>query len=376
MDSAAVTPVDSAAVTPVMESCCVRACEEGILGTVLVSTNGGAVVAVAERFIARVGADLDVRTRVDLRERLADQVEAAIVQLPVAGDFRLPPLRQLSVALGIHRNTVRAALELLVERGRIRRDARGRYLVTDGTTVSSRDTAIPHDGGLSPGDFSGLLKRAAQYAVRQGLTEAAFCRAAVVAFRAGQAGRRVALVGEAPCVGLDRRVLAERLGVDVEVDSVSEVLPGTVVLCFAGDVVAVRAAVGPHVEVLPVGAMLVVDVKLAVAQLPTGSIVGVVDPQAARAEAVCSIVERSGGERLVKVLAGLGPFSTDVTLVLAPTGADVGVPNVPVLYYRSGLSESEVEVIRTRLRHSASEVADTLEKAASNKGRASSHTSG
>jgi DNA-binding transcriptional ArsR family regulator len=234
----------------------------------------------------RVADALGRGSRSDLTLRLADAFAAALDD--EAAGVLLPSLRTLAGETGVHRNTVRAALELLADAGLVDRRPGGRYRTAAANAVSVVDPREPWPWiGAALG---ALLPRATP---------------------------RLAL----DAVDADTSGLV--LAAEIELDDVRARLP--------------------LAEVLGVGASVMVDVELGLADAPAGARVRV-DASPAYVTAVGQVIARVRPD-VQHVVSG----PTD--LVLVPVGATAPRGAAEVRRFRTEPGRTELRLIAARIAH-------------------------
>lgn len=225
-------------------------------------------------------------SRSDRTLRLADAFAAALAA--EAAGVQLPSLRTLAGETGAHRNTVRAALELLADTGVIDRRPAGRYATIAPSAVSVVEPRGPWPwigAALAP-----LLPRAT---------------------------RRL------PLATVDAATAGLVLAAEIELADVRARLP------FA--------------EVLGVGASVMVDVELGLADVPAGARIRV-DASPAYVIAVGQVIARLRPD-VDHVEAG----PTD--LVLVPVGAAAPRGAAEVRRFRTEPGKTELLLIAARIAH-------------------------
>jgi hypothetical protein len=224
-------------------------------------------------------------SRSDRTLRLADALASAL-EAEEAG-AQLPSLRTLAGETGAHRNTVRAALELLTAAGVVERGAGGRYRAADRSAISIVEPREPWPWiGAAVDDL------------------------------VPPTTRRVALET------LDPATAGLVLAAEIELDEVRARLP-----CA---------------EVLGVGASVMVDVELGLADAVGGARVRV-DAPAGTAAAVGHVIARVRSD-VVHVTAG------PADLVLVPVGAPAPA-GAAVRRFRTAPGKTELLLIAARIAH-------------------------
>src|SRR6185369_3257495 len=98
------------------------------------------------------GLTVDLTSDTPVYRQIADGIRRAAGEGRLARGRRLPPTRDLSRALGVNRNTVIAAYDLLASDGFVRsHTGRGTYLVVDPTEAAS---PVPPEGAAWAPGFS------------------------------------------------------------------------------------------------------------------------------------------------------------------------------------------------------------------------------
>ncbi len=269
-------------------------------GTIL---RGVGMQTTSEDLPRRVLDALGQGSRSDRTLRLADALAAALDDEPAA--VQLPSLRALASETGAHRNTVRAALELLADAGLVERGPGGRY-----RTAGSRVIAIVEPREPWPW-IGAALDRLVPRATRR-----------------------------LPLEAMDAATSGLVLAAEIELDDVRARLP--------------------LAEVLGVGASVMVDVELGLADAPAGSRVRV--DADGLAPAVGQVIARVRPD-VEHVLGG----PTD--LVLVPVGAAAPVGAAEVRRFRTEPGKTELLLIAARIAHHVPPPA-TIASSASSNGRA------
>lgn len=247
----------------------------------------------------RVAEALRGTPRADRSLRAADVLaEAVAAEEPGA---RLPSLRALSDATGLHRNTLRAALELLADHGAVEREAGGRYR-------APRPVAVTVVRPVAPWPWLDDV---------------------LVAL-----GPRA--VPPVPLAEVDAATGGLVLAAEIELDEVRGRLE--------------------RAEVLGAGASVVVDVGLALADAPAGARIRV-DADPVLAAAVRRVIARVRPD-LARVTSG----PTD--LVLVPAGA-VAPTHAEVRRFRTRPGDVELQLILARAAHHAGPPAAAVSSASS-----------
>jgi Bacterial regulatory proteins, gntR family len=219
------------------------------------------------------------------RTLLAADALAAAIALEAPG-ARLPSLRMLARVTGLHRNTLRAALELLAREGAVEREPHGRYRTLGGDVV----VVLPEapwpwlDAVLGP---AGPLAAPAM-----------------------------------PLAKIDPDWQGLVLAAEIELD-------------------AVRARLA-RAEVLGVGASVIVDVELGLADVPAGRRVRVDAP----ADVEAAVRRVVADVRPDLVTAATGPAD----VVLMPVGA-VATTDLPVRRFRTAPGNVELQLVAARVAH-------------------------
>lgn len=332
--------------------------------------------------IAATAAKVDPTIRSDLRGRLAAALEMALNESEVPASVPLPSVRRFSAQLGVHRNTMRAALEMLAERGLVVRSPAGRYAISD--QIRRR----PVRAG-SAADVDQMIGDAARLAIERGEGRSAFVRAADEAYAALAEGEReevptiVLLEPGEPLPGLDAETISGLIGRPVESRSreglaqLAESNP--VILAVPGDREEAEGLV-PGAEVLPLGSALDIDIRAGVTSLEPAATVAVIGADGVSADGVARRVLRFRPDLTVETLSGGHselPAGTDLALV--PSDLDLRAIQTPVAAYRTGVTVTEREILLRRLDQWAGPpkadcVSGSRDKASSRTGIASSQT--
>jgi DNA-binding transcriptional ArsR family regulator len=243
-------------------------------------------------------------SRSDRTLRLADAFAAAL-GAEVAG-AQLPSLRTLAGGTGAHRNTVRAALELLADAGLVDRRAGGRYRAVGACNAIS------------------IVEPRAPW----------------------------------PWIGGSLEALVPAATRRLPLESID---PATCGLVLAAEIelAEVRARL-PRAEVLGVGASVMVDVELGLSDAPAGARVRI-EADAEFAIGVGQVIDRI---RPDIVHAPTGPAG----LVLVPVGAPAPAGG-EVRRFRTAPGKTELLLIAARIAHHAAPPAAARSSASSN-GRA------
>jgi hypothetical protein len=234
----------------------------------------------------RVADALGPGSRSDRALRLADAIAVALDD--ETGGVQLPSLRTLAGETGAHRNTVRAALELLADTGVVERAPGGRYRSARGRS------AISIVEPRQPWQWIG----------------------AAIDPLVPPATRRL------PLEAIDPATSGLVLAAEIELDEVRARLP--------------------LAEVLGVGASVMVDVELGLADAAPGARVRV-DAPPDLALAVGHVIARIRGD-LVHVTAG------PADLVLVPVGAEAPA-GAEVRRFRTAPGKTELLLIAARIAH-------------------------
>lgn len=291
----------------------------------------------------RVATRVDVERRSDLRRRLADALETALAEEHLGAPTLLPSTRELTRTLGIHRKTVNAALEMLVDRSVLSRRPSGRYVAHPAPTAGDeQDTP------------EALTRRAAAAALARQMPESEFSRLALQAYRrVAQGHRQIVFVEPSEHVpGISPDDLARLLDRAVAVQAPHRLVPdpNTIFVAASTDAAAVRALLNGRADVFAVGLTFDTDLRLATTQLAEGAHLGIV---AADDAVLMAVVRRVAAMRPDLTLSPhLGHFRAadhEPALILAPEGAQVMPGDVPVARYRCFISPTELLMVRTRL---------------------------
>jgi hypothetical protein len=267
-------------------------------GTIL---GGVGMQTTSDDLPRRVVEALGRGSRSDRTLRLADAFSSAL-EIEEAG-ARLPSLRTLAGETGVHRNTVRAALELLADAGLVNRGAGGRY------RAAGARSAISIVEPREPWPWIGTA----------------------VDLLVPPATRRV------PLQSLDPATSGLVLAAEIELDEVRARLP--------------------RAEVLGVGASVMVDVELGLLDAAAGARVRVY-ASPGTAAAVGQVIDRV---RPDIVHVGAGPCD----LVLVPVGARAPV-GPAVRRFRTAPGRTELLLIAARIAHHGAPPTAVASSASSN----------
>lgn len=308
--------------------------------------------AGADTLPDQVAMHVDVASRSDLRTRIAETIERLAKDAKVPPGSRLPSTRTFANVLGVHRNTVRAAMDLLVERGVIEPVTNGRFRVA---------MPAPDGHGLTD-NVAGLLWRAAELSIQHGETEADFTAIARTAFRTvlGEQRTRVYFIAPREAVpGVSADELADLLDHPVTPIGIDEAHAGpqSIFVATTEDANAVREHLDGQADVFTVGLSLDADLRFALAPLDAGSSVAVVAEDPAMLAAVQARVRRMRPDvRIDGYVGAPDDVDDDVRLVLAPVGAELEPYAARVARYRCRIADAELRLIRTRLGKDAAPV--------------------
>jgi hypothetical protein len=254
----------------------------------------------------------------------------------------------------VHRATVHASLELLVERSVLNRAANGRFI----------SNPPPQTGSGVPATVGARLAAAADIALNGGISETAFTELAQRLFRVA-AMRRVRVVYveagvQVPGMGpndlstlLDYPVITEHL------DSVQP-SPNTVFVTLASYAPRVRAALGGLSDVFAIGLTLDTDLRLAVAGLPLEASVAVVAEDSDTLSAVTQQLEAMRGDLSIEGSLRLGSLTMASDLLLLPESMRLGDSDRPIAHYRCAISLAELTFVRARLPGAINEPAEGM----------------
>jgi DNA-binding transcriptional regulator YhcF (GntR family) len=270
--------------------------------------------------------------RTNLATRLADEIENFVLSQNLLSDVDLPSSRKIAQALGIHRNTVRSALDLLVERSVVRHAGSGRFTVQ----VTEQ-----------------LLRRAASAYAQQGCSEDEFADLArSVYYRENGHGGEVVFVGDFESIPeLSPRSLNRALGMQVAVESLENVasLSAAVLITSTRNITDVRRLAPAGSEVLSVGSTLDVDIRVALSVVPTDAhVVALVNSPGTR-EALEWRIRAWRPDIRLKFSADSEALPEHIDLALVPEGSGELASAVPLRTYRTGISAGELELLRARV---------------------------
>lgn len=282
--------------------------------------------------------------RNDLRYRIADALAAGLRMEAGDAPVLLPSQRTLARELNVHRNTMSAALQLLVRRGIVEELPGGRFAVP----VAQCDDGRP-DSHPEP-----LISQAATLAVRRRITQAAFVESAVHAYRrAAQHCCRVVLVDPTEQIpGMDAVTLSAMLGHPVEVTALAQLLPELDVVYVAAppEIDAVRAKLRHVADTFAIGLSFDADLRIATADLEPGATVVVVADNESILRASVRRLHSFRPDIVVTSRHELrGDLPQDASLVLALDGADVSAARVPVARFSCAISPTEIMLLRAKL---------------------------
>lgn len=270
--------------------------------------------------------------RTNLATRLADEIENFVLRQNLRSDVDLPSSRKIAQALGVHRNTVRSALGLLVERSVIRHASSGRFTVQ----VTEQ-----------------LLRRAASAAAQQGYSEDDFTDLArSVYYRENGHGGEVVFVGDFESIpGLEPRSLDRALGMQVASESLENVasLSAAVLITSTRNVTEVRRLAPAGSEVLSIGSTLDVDIRVALSVVPTDAHVAALVNSPGTREALEWRIRAWRPDIRVTFIADSEALPEHIDLALMPEGSGGLASAVPLWTYRTGISAGELELLRARV---------------------------
>lgn len=300
----------------------------------------------ADTLPSRVATLVDVGTRSDLRCRIAETIERLAKDSEIEPGSRLPSTRTFANVLRVHRNTVRAAIDLLVDRGVVEPIANGRF------RMAAPAARIPAEAG---DNVAALLGRAAELSIQHGEAEADFVAIARATFRTimGDQRRRVCFIApKQPVPGIGADELAGLLDYPVSSIALEDVRPSpqSIFVATTADAAAARERLDGHSDVFTVGLSLDADLRLAVAPLDPGSLVVVSADAPITLGAVEACLRRMRPDLEIEGYVGPAPdLPGDARLLLAPVGLELARYSAPVARYRCTITEAELRLIRTRL---------------------------
>ena len=257
----------------------------------------------------------------------------------------------------MHRATVNASLEILVERSVLTRSASGRYLTARKTSAVDT-TATAHQ-------LYSVARRAAQ----DGLTQGAFTELAGRVFQRASAAEAsvVFLHSDNRISGIGAREVEAILKVQVNSMDLAEFKHrvGVVYVADVNDIELARATVGQLSDVFAVGLALDADIRQAVIGLPAGDSVAVVAGSAAEGSRIAAQVARHRPDLSVEVLSDLAEATSGV-VTLVPA-AWMPPETAGIHPYRASIVPSELVLVRSRMQSNAEtfEFGEALAEAAS-----------
>jgi DNA-binding transcriptional regulator YhcF (GntR family) len=272
----------------------------------------------------------------DVRRRLADALEGALRDVADQTAL-LPSTRSIARAAGVHRNTARGALEMLVERSLLEYTPSGRFLFTSGLS----------DGCSAIEEVRESVMRARQ----AGVTQSELISLVRSMYAQGQ-NLLVFVEPTEDIPGIGPEDLAETMGHPVSVIPLDALVvnPGTLVVALSSDVSAVRAKLHGGTDVFAVGLAFDMSVRLAVDDVAPGARVAVMAGDDGVLAAVSRRIAHARPDLVLewhsaRTLDRVG----DADVVVAPDHTALTDARIPVRRYRCGISAAEQALIRARL---------------------------
>ncbi len=316
--------------------------------------DAGALTAVDSAIVDDVAKRVDVSDRRDLRRRLADGLEAWLLEHRAHHQL-VPSARHFADAWGVHRATVQGAFEILVDRATLTRVANGRFAANSGAAARADGTAV----------LTGRLRAAAGTAIRDGFSESAFIELARQMFRAVGAGdiRVVFVEPEVEVPGMGAEDLARLLEYPVSSERLESIEPAprTVFVALASDATQARVKMAGRADVFAIGLTFETDLRLAVAGLPAETRVAVVSEDQQVLRAVMDKLSELRSDLSIHSYTEIPRELGESSLLLLPEAMAADVGNFPTARYRCQISLAELTFLRSRLAGSLGQAAMVAE---------------
>jgi DNA-binding transcriptional regulator YhcF (GntR family) len=296
---------------------------------------------------------VDVTSRSDLRSRIAETIERLLGEVDVPVGYLLPSTRTFASVLGVHRNTMRAALEILADRGVVAPAPGGRFGLD--TPRVPAEAEAESEARAEGGTLAALLAKAAAVGFQHGETESAFAARARNAYRQVMSAKKSTvcfIAPEEPIAGIGADELAELLDHPVATVALTDIRFSReqTYVATSSDAATARERLEGHVDVFTVGLSLDADLRLAIAPLEQGSRVAVVADDAATLAAVMSRIGRMRPDLELDGHVGAARrVAAGTSLVLAPAHRKIDHGSGAVARYRCSIAPAEVRLIRARL---------------------------